>query len=127
MRSYDALVIGGGIIGASAFRYPRKRCASTLDPQQPGREGFLGGRWHALARARNRADIPLIPFSRASLALYPAFLADMKNLGRGTSSAVAKARSKLFFSAATPARIEHSDRSARGLACLPSLCLSTKL
>src|SRR3990172_1773175 len=87
MRSYDVVVAGGGIIGgAVAFRLAQEKLrVALLDGQTPGREAS----WAAggmLAPAPDSPEaIPLVPLGRASLALYPEFIAELEELtGRQT-------------------------------------------
>src|SRR5229473_3279516 len=77
MESFDVVIIGGGIIGGSiAFELARHKLRMALrDRQQPGLEAS----WAAagmLSPAPDSPDaIPLVPLGRASLALYPEFIA----------------------------------------------------
>ncbi|MGH9776413.1 MAG: glycine oxidase ThiO [Candidatus Acidiferrales bacterium] len=77
MNSYDAIIVGGGIIGASiAWELSRKKLRIlVLDRREPGREAS----WAAagmLSPAPDSADaLPLFPFARESFALYPEFIA----------------------------------------------------
>src|SRR6266849_3611745 len=77
MESFDVVIIGGGIIGGSiAFELARHKLRiALLDRQQPGLEAS----WAAagmLSPAPDSPDaIPLVPLGRASLALYPEFIA----------------------------------------------------
>jgi glycine oxidase len=82
MSSYDAIVAGGGIIGgAIAFRLAQEKLrVALLDAQAPGREAS----WAAagmLSPAPDSPDsIPLVPLGRASLALYPDFVAELQEI-----------------------------------------------
>jgi glycine oxidase len=82
MGSYDAVVVGGGIIGgAVAFRLAQEKLrVALLDGQTPGREAS----WAAAGMLSPAPDcpeaIPLVPFGRASLALYPAFIAELQEI-----------------------------------------------
>ena len=82
MASYDAVVVGGGIIGgAVAFRLAQDKLrVAVLDAQAPGREAS----WAAAGMLSPAPDcpeaIPLVPFGRASLALYPEFIAELEEL-----------------------------------------------
>ena len=87
MGSYDAVVVGGGIIGgAVALRLAQEKLrVALLDGQTPGREAS----WAAAGMLSPAPDspeaIPLVPFGRASLALYPEFVAEMEEItGRQT-------------------------------------------
>jgi glycine oxidase len=82
MSSYDAVVVGGGIIGgAIALRLAQEKLrVALLDGQAPGREAS----WAAagmLSPAPDSPDsIPLVPLGRASLALYPEFIAELHEI-----------------------------------------------
>jgi glycine oxidase len=82
MASYDAVVVGGGIIGgAVAFRLAQEKLrVALLDGQAPGREAS----WAAAGMLSPAPDcpeaIPLVPFGRASLALYPDFITELQEL-----------------------------------------------
>jgi glycine oxidase len=77
MKSFDVVIVGGGIIGgAIAFELAQQRIrVAVFDRQTPGQEAS----WAAagmLSPAPDSADaIPLVPLARASLDLYPEFVA----------------------------------------------------
>lgn len=81
MKTYDVAVVGGGIIGgAIAFELARNNLRVVLlDRQAPGQEAS----WAAagmLAPAPDSPDaIPLVPLGRASLDLYPEFIAAVED------------------------------------------------
>lgn len=80
MKTYDAIVVGGGIIGgAIAFELAQRNLqVLLLDGQSPGQEAS----WAAagmLSPPPDSADaIPLVPLGRASLAIYPEFVATVE-------------------------------------------------
>jgi glycine oxidase len=82
MNSYDAIVVGGGVIGgAIAFRLAQEKMrVALLDGQTPGREAS----WAAagmLSPAPDSPDsIPLVSLGRASLALYQDFVAELREI-----------------------------------------------
>ncbi|HEY1866588.1 MAG TPA: FAD-dependent oxidoreductase, partial [Candidatus Acidoferrales bacterium] len=75
MRSYDVVVVGAGIIGGTiALRLAQERLRVALfDQHTPGREASWAAAGMLSPAPDSLADIPLVPFSRASLALYPEF------------------------------------------------------
>ncbi len=85
METFDAAIIGGGIIGGSiAFELARyKLRVVLLDRQPPAQEAS----WAAagmLAPAPDTPDsIPLVPLGRASLELYPEFIAAVEDASGG--------------------------------------------
>jgi glycine oxidase len=80
MSSYDAIVVGGGIIGgAIAFRLSQEKLhVALLDGQAPGHEAS----WAAAGMLSPAPDSPdsisLVPLGRASLGLYPDFIAELQ-------------------------------------------------
>jgi glycine oxidase len=87
MRSYDVVVVGAGIIGgAIALRLAQEHLRVALfDQQEPGREASWAAAGMLSPAPDSTADIPLVPFSLASLALYPEFIAEVEELsGRDT-------------------------------------------
>jgi len=87
MRTYDALVIGAGLIGSSvAFRLAQEGLrVALLEKNTPGREASWAGAGMLSPAPDSSASIPLVSFSRASLDLYPQFIAELEEIsGRKT-------------------------------------------
>lgn len=84
MRSYDVVVVGAGIIGgAIALRLAQHGLrVALLDRQDPGREASWAAAGMLSPAPDTPADIPLVPFCRASLALYPDFVAEIEEISR---------------------------------------------
>jgi glycine oxidase len=82
MRSYDVVVVGAGIIGgAVALRLAQHGLrVALLDRQDPGREASWAAAGMLSPAPDTPADIPLVPFCRASLALYPDFVAEIEEI-----------------------------------------------
>lgn len=76
MKTYDAVIVGGGIIGGSiAFELGRRGLrAAVLDRQELMHEASWAAAGMLSAAPDSPADIPLVPLSRESLALYPEFV-----------------------------------------------------
>src|SRR5579883_3100626 len=82
MSSPDAIVIGAGLIGSSiALRLAQDGLeVALLDQGAPGREASWAGAGMLSPAPDNAGSIPLVPFGRASLNLYPEFIADIEEI-----------------------------------------------
>ncbi len=102
MRTYDVIVIGGGIIGGSiAFELARNNVrVAVLDRQQPGREAS----WAAagmLCPAPDQSDfLPVVPLAKESFALYPQFIAAVEDASGRPAGFRRDGALYLFFGAA---------------------------
>jgi len=76
MNSYDAVVAGGGVIGASiAFELATEGLSvAVFDAQQPGREASWASAGMISPAPESSAMASLLPISMASVRLYPEFL-----------------------------------------------------
>ena len=98
--SHDVIIIGGGIIGGSiAWELARRGLHPlVLDRQEAGREAS----WAAagmLQTAPESADgFPLVPLARASLALYPDFVAAIEADSGRTVGLRRTGAMEIFFS-----------------------------
>lgn len=80
MKTYDTLIVGGGIIGASlAFELSLKgQAVLIVDRQEPGREAS----WAAAGTISPAPDAPagaMNALSRESYRLYPAFVSELES------------------------------------------------
>ncbi len=77
MKTYDVVIVGGGIIGSSiAFELARRNLrVAVLDRQELMHEASWAAAGMLSPAPDSPAAIPLVPLGRASLALYPNFVA----------------------------------------------------
>jgi len=77
MKKFDAAIAGGGLIGGSiALELARAGLrVGVFDRQEPGLEASWAGAGILSAAPENPGMIPAVPLCKASLALYPEFVA----------------------------------------------------
>src|SRR6478609_9497970 len=82
MRSYDAIVAGGGLIGSAiALELARNDLRVALfDSQEPGQEASCASAGILSPAPENPGMIPLVPIGQASLAIYPDYIALVEEL-----------------------------------------------
>jgi len=82
MEVYDVVVVGGGIIGGStAFELARHGARVVLlDRQQPGLEASWAAAGMLAPTPETEDSIPILPLGRASLALYPSYVAAIEEI-----------------------------------------------
>ena len=76
MKSYDAIIAGGGLIGSAiALELARNDLRVALfDAQDPGREASWASAGILSPAPENPGMISMVPFAKASLAMYPEFI-----------------------------------------------------
>jgi glycine oxidase len=76
MKSYDAIIAGGGLIGSAiALELARSDLRVALfDAQDPGREASWASAGILSPAPENPGMIAMVPFGKASLAMYPEFI-----------------------------------------------------
>jgi glycine oxidase len=81
VKTYDVVIVGGGIIGGSvAFDLARRGVrVAVLDRQELMREASWAAAGMLSPAPDCPAAIPLVPLGRASLALYPKFVEAMES------------------------------------------------
>jgi glycine oxidase len=82
MDTYDAVIIGGGLIGAStAFELAREKLRVVLlDRQQPGHEASPAAGGMLSPESDGPEAAPVAPLAKESLKLYPGFIASIEEL-----------------------------------------------
>jgi glycine oxidase len=82
MKSYDAVVAGGGLIGASiALEFASAGLkVGVFDAQKPGREASWASAGMISPAPESAATAALLPLSLASVRLYPEFLRRVEEL-----------------------------------------------
>jgi glycine oxidase len=82
MLSHDAIVVGAGLIGSAiALRLAQEGLrVALLEKSDPGREASWAGAGMLSPAPDSPAAIPLVPFGRASLNLYPRFVAEIEEI-----------------------------------------------
>jgi len=82
VRSYDVIVVGGGIVGgAIALQLAQSKLhVALLDRQNPGREASWAAAGMLSPAPDSPSAIPLVPFGRASLNLYPEFISEIEEI-----------------------------------------------
>jgi glycine oxidase len=82
VKTFDAIIVGGGLIGSAiAFELAGERLrVVVIDRQQPGREAS----WAAAGMLSPGPDspeaVPLVPLGKESLQLYPEFIAGVEEV-----------------------------------------------
>lgn len=117
MKSYDAAIIGGGIIGVS--------CALALveaglrvgvfDRQEPGREASWAAAGMLSPAPHLPGDGPLVPLSRESLRLYPEFILSIESASQKNTNYTQKGALELFFGAEGPQERDNHVALCQGL------------
>ena len=101
MPSHDAIVIGAGLVGAAiALRLAQEGLRiALLEKTAPGREASWAGAGMLSPAPDSPASIPLVPFGRASLSLYPAFIAEIEEISGRCAGYRRDGAIELLFSA----------------------------
>ena len=99
MGSCDVVIVGGGVIGCSlAFELAAEKLkVFVLDRDEPAR----GASWAAAGMLAPGPDspnaLPLVPFAKASLALYPDFIAALEQASGLPTSFAREGTLEIFF------------------------------
>src|SRR5258706_13229954 len=100
MRSYDAIIAGGGLIGSAiALELALNDLRVALfDVQEPGREGSWASAGILSPGAENPGMISMVPIGKASLAMYPGFIAEVEERSGFPTGYRAKGTVEALFS-----------------------------
>src|ERR1700719_2333462 len=77
-KNFEAVIAGGGLIGG-ALALAGVRVA-VFEQGEPGREASWAGAGILSPAPENPATIPLVPLGKASMALYPEFVARVEEI-----------------------------------------------
>ena len=101
MPSHDAIVIGAGLVGAAiALRLAEAGLrVALLEKNMPGHEASWAGAGMLTPAPDSSASIPLVPFGRASLGLYPQFIAEIEEISGRSAGYRSDGAIELLFSA----------------------------
>src|SRR5215467_7240605 len=82
MKTFDAAIAGGGLIGSAiALELSRAGLRVALfDARDPGKEASWASAGILSPAPENSAMIGMVPLGRASLAMYPDFIAQVEEL-----------------------------------------------
>jgi glycine oxidase len=99
-RNFDAVIAGAGLIGGGiALELARAGMrVAIFDQGEPGREASWAGAGILSPAPENPATIPLVPLGKASMALYPDFVAGVEEISRRDVGYRAKGTLEALFS-----------------------------
>jgi glycine oxidase len=100
MRSFDVVIAGGGLVGAAiALELSRAGLkVAVFDAQEPGQEASWASAGILSPAPENPAMIALVPLAKASLQLYPGFIALVEELSAIPTGYRAKGTVEALFS-----------------------------
>src|SRR6266850_5255332 len=107
MKKFDVAIAGGGLIGGSiALELSRAGMRVGLfDRQQPGQEASWASAGILSPAPENPASVALVPLGKASLSLYPAFIAQVEEISGMSTGFRAKGTLEALFSHDTKAEL----------------------
>lgn len=101
MKNFDAVIVGGGVIGAAiAFELAGEKLrVLVVDRQEPGRETS----WAAAGMLSPGPDspeaVPMVPLAKESLQLYPEFVAGVEEASGRTADFTRQGSFEMFAGA----------------------------
>lgn len=101
MKTFDVAIVGGGLIGASIALNLREKGLRVvlLDRQQPGREASSAAAGMLAPGPDDPSSLPLVPLGKASLRLYPEFVAAIEQASGKSSGFAQRGTLEIFFGA----------------------------
>src|SRR5438552_13226031 len=107
MKKFDVAVAGGGVIGgAMALELARAGLrVAVFDRQQPGREGSWASAGILSPAPESPGMIAMVPLGKASLALYPQFIAEVEEISGKSAGFRPKGTLEALFSHDTKAEL----------------------
>jgi len=101
MRNYDVIIVGGGLIGGCvALELARRKLrVVVIDRQRPGLEASWAAAGMLSGAPETRDAIPLVPIARASLEMYPEFVAEVEEASGQKTGYRRDGALQAFFSA----------------------------
>ena len=117
MRSYDVIVVGGGIVGgAIALQLAQSKLrVALLDRQNPGREASWAAAGMLSPAPDSPSAIPLVPLGRASLSLYPQFVCEIEEISGHAAGLRRDGAIEVLFSADAERQLSTLVALHRGL------------
>src|SRR3984893_655645 len=100
MRHFDVAIAGGGLIGgAIALELAREGLrVGVFDRAEPGREASWASAGILSPAPENPGAIPMVPLGKASLALYPEFVATVEEISGQSAGFRPKGTVEALFS-----------------------------
>jgi glycine oxidase len=120
VRTYDVAIVGGGIIGASiAWELTADKLrVVVLDRQEPGREASWAAAGMLSPAPDSPRDLPLVPFAKESLKLYPKFVQAIEEFSGKSAAYACDGALEVFLSpeAEAESRTQLRELSELGIA-----------
>lgn len=99
MKTFDVAIVGAGLIGTSIAWELRERGLRVvlLDRQQPGREASSAAAGMLAPGPDDPTSLPLVPLGKASLQLYPEFVAGIEQASGKSTGFAPRGTLEIFF------------------------------